>query len=38
MEDVLKKYHRRVVESEVERTHRIEEQENVLILFRQFRL
>ena len=36
MEDVLKKYHRRMVE--VERMHRVEEQRNVLILLSQFRL
>lgn len=34
MNDVLQKYHRRVVESDAERVHRIEAQENVLILFR----
>lgn len=38
MENVLKKYHGRMVESEAERMHRVEEQENVLILFREFRL
>ncbi|SRR6266550_848622 len=38
MDDVLQKYHRRVVESDAERMHRVEAQENVLILFRQFHL
>jgi len=37
LDDVLQKYHRRVVESDAERVHRVEAQENVLILFRKLR-
>lgn len=37
LEDVLLKYHRRLTETETERRHRVEAQENVLILFRKLR-
>ncbi|KAK2465382.1 hypothetical protein APHAL10511_002736 [Amanita phalloides] len=37
MDDVLQKYHRRLEESEAETKHRVEAQENVLILFRKLR-
>ncbi|KAF8627424.1 hypothetical protein AX17_006239 [Amanita inopinata Kibby_2008] len=37
LDNVLRKYHRRTVETEAEASHRVEEQENVLILFRKLR-